>query len=225
MATLIGENLESLITVLDDDVTRLIVSRESPTQVPDSYIREGASGQYTKLTNNKDYTPEFTSAIRRKIPVTRVDGTKFLVDLTLPADYKPGTRLPAMFWFYPREYTDQYEYDRSRRTTNKNRFPATNPRSMDFLVTQGYAVVEPDAPILGPNGRMIHDMYLYQVKGPKESTKPWDYYKQLAVLPAAGHEPSGLGVRRSRRPPSPSSITHTDPSVHWTMSRSRLGKT
>jgi branched-chain amino acid transport system substrate-binding protein len=33
------------------------------------------------------------------------------------------------------------------------------------------------------NGRMVHDMYLFEVKKPSESTKPWDYYKQLAVVP------------------------------------------
>jgi branched-chain amino acid transport system substrate-binding protein len=27
------------------------------------------------------------------------------------------------------------------------------------------------------DGRMIHDMYLYQVKSPAESKAPWDYYK------------------------------------------------
>ncbi len=33
------------------------------------------------------------------------------------------------------------------------------------------------------NGRMVHDMYLFEVKKPAESKKPWDYYKQLAVVP------------------------------------------
>lgn len=33
------------------------------------------------------------------------------------------------------------------------------------------------------DGRMIHDMYLYQVKSPKESTTPWDYYKTVATVP------------------------------------------
>src|SRR6516164_3687541 len=33
------------------------------------------------------------------------------------------------------------------------------------------------------NGSMIHDMYLFEVKKPSESKKPWDYYKQLAVVP------------------------------------------
>ncbi len=27
------------------------------------------------------------------------------------------------------------------------------------------------------DGRMVHDMYLMQVKTPAESTEPWDYYK------------------------------------------------
>lgn len=35
------------------------------------------------------------------------------------------------------------------------------------------------------NGRMIHDMYLVQVKTPQESKAPWDYYKLLRTLPAA----------------------------------------
>jgi branched-chain amino acid transport system substrate-binding protein len=34
------------------------------------------------------------------------------------------------------------------------------------------------------DGRMIHDMYLVQVKKPSESTKPWDYYTIKAVIPA-----------------------------------------
>ncbi|TDR93540.1 ABC transporter substrate-binding protein [Enterovirga rhinocerotis] len=33
-----------------------------------------------------------------------------------------------------------------------------------------------------PNGRMVHDMYLFQVKSPGESKQPWDYYKQLATI-------------------------------------------
>ena len=33
------------------------------------------------------------------------------------------------------------------------------------------------------NGRMVHDMYLFEVKGPADSKKPWDYYKLLATVP------------------------------------------
>lgn len=37
---------------------------------------------------------------------------------------------------------------------------------------------------LREDGRKIHDMYLFQVKTPKESTGPWDYYKKLGTVPA-----------------------------------------
>ena len=33
------------------------------------------------------------------------------------------------------------------------------------------------------DGRMIHDMYLFEVKSAKESTVPWDYYKTIARIP------------------------------------------
>jgi branched-chain amino acid transport system substrate-binding protein len=35
------------------------------------------------------------------------------------------------------------------------------------------------------DGRMVHDMYLLQVKKPAESTTPWDYYNVVATIPAA----------------------------------------
>ncbi len=33
------------------------------------------------------------------------------------------------------------------------------------------------------DGRMVHDMYLIQVKKPSESKTPWDYYKVIATVP------------------------------------------
>lgn len=46
-----------------------------------------------------------------------------------------------------------------------------------------------DDPLFGKgsirvNGRKMHPMYLYEVKKPAESKGPWDYYKQIAVIPA-----------------------------------------
>ena len=32
------------------------------------------------------------------------------------------------------------------------------------------------------DGRMIHDMYLMQVKQPSESKYPWDYYKLVETV-------------------------------------------
>src|SRR5215471_8446963 len=37
---------------------------------------------------------------------------------------------------------------------------------------------------LREDGRMVHSMFLFQVKKPEESKAPWDYYKLLAEVPA-----------------------------------------
>lgn len=36
---------------------------------------------------------------------------------------------------------------------------------------------------LRADGRLVHDMYLVEVKSPEESRYPWDYYKVLSVIP------------------------------------------
>ena len=157
------DSYERVVAPLDDDFTRAIVLRESPTTIPDSYLRDLKTGQMTKLTNNKDYAPEITQAQRKRVQITRADGYKFWVDVTLPRDYRAGTRLPAFFWFYPYEYTDQAGYDRTKRTENRNQFHNVSPNSKEILVAQGYAVVQPDAPIVGSAGRM-NDNYVTDLR-------------------------------------------------------------
>ena len=38
--------------------------------------------------------------------------------------------------------------------------------------------------VIRQDGRMVHDMYVYEVKSPTESKYPWDYYKLRATIPA-----------------------------------------
>lgn len=37
--------------------------------------------------------------------------------------------------------------------------------------------------VIRPDGRMVHDMYLLQVKTPAESKYPWDYFKVVQTIP------------------------------------------
>jgi branched-chain amino acid transport system substrate-binding protein len=37
--------------------------------------------------------------------------------------------------------------------------------------------------VIRPDGRMVHDMYLMQVKAPNESKAPWDYYHVRQTIP------------------------------------------
>jgi branched-chain amino acid transport system substrate-binding protein len=46
-----------------------------------------------------------------------------------------------------------------------------------------------------PDGRAVHDMYLFQVKTPAESKGPWDLYKLEQTIPgSAVFRPLGAGL-------------------------------
>ncbi|WP_343743414.1 ABC transporter substrate-binding protein [Herbaspirillum huttiense] len=47
-------------------------------------------------------------------------------------------------------------------------------RIKDFFTSNG---------VVRPDGRMVHDMYLMEVKKPSESKRPWDYYKLVQTIP------------------------------------------
>lgn len=155
---------ESVEAALDDDYSKIIVSHETPMEVPNSFLVDTKSGAKTKLTNNVDPTPEVSTAIRKRLWATRPDGFRFQVDVTLPRDYKEGTKLPGIIWFYPTEVTSQQAYDTARQGTNINRFPSVGPRSAEIWTTQGYVVMQPAAiPVLGPEGKM-NDHYIDELR-------------------------------------------------------------
>jgi len=158
-----SELLETIEAVDGDTIQRIFVTRQNTRVVPDSYMIDLASGQETKLTNNVDKTPWFHDLKVDRIRVTRVDGFKFWVKVTTPPNAKG--KLPALFWIYPREYTDQAAYDAAASKGSggpggsPGRFNSPTPRNMAILTLLGYAVVEPDIPIVGPAGRM-NDNYI-----------------------------------------------------------------
>ena len=143
---------ERVSTVIDPDAKRFVVQRESPTDVPQNFLLE--SGRRVQLTKNVDPHPDLTRARVERFVVERPDGFKFRVRVVLPEDYKPGTRLPGLFWFYPREFSTQDEYDRPGRTFDKSAFTSFGTRSMEYFTRLGYAVIDPDTPIVGPQGQM-----------------------------------------------------------------------
>src|SRR5579863_1476219 len=61
--------------------------------------------------------------------------------------------------------------DETRAVMEKMRATPVN----DFFVKNG---------TIREDGRMVHDMYLYEVKKPAESKGAWDYYKLVATIPA-----------------------------------------
>ncbi len=151
---------ERVTSVLDIDARRFVLAVEGPTTPPQQFLLD--NGNRKQLTNNEDMHPDLTNAPKQRFVVERPDGFKFRVVVNLPPGYQEGTKLPALFWFYPREYATQEAYDTPDRTFNKNAFQNFGTRSMEYFVRLGYAVVEPDAPIVGPQGQMnnndVHDL-------------------------------------------------------------------
>lgn len=152
-----ADGYDQFVTALDDDLSAILYTHESPTTIPDVWLKDASGAR--KITSNVDVGPEVTGAQVKRFEVTRPrDGNKMWVDVTLPKDWKPGTKVPGVIWFYPREYTSQADYERSRYNTNINRFPevpSLRPASSTKLwVSQGYALIEPDIPIWGDTGKM-----------------------------------------------------------------------
>ncbi len=137
---------------LDAELTSMIVSRESMTDFPDSYLWH-QNGTMDNLTNNIDPFPETTSVQRINFKFNRQDGTEIHGRVSLPINYEDGQRVPAIFWTYPREYDNAEDYKHaSIRRHNKNAFTHMSwLRWSDIWLTQGYALVHPDIPIIGEN--------------------------------------------------------------------------
>jgi dipeptidyl aminopeptidase/acylaminoacyl peptidase len=187
---------ERVTAVLDDDLSAIVIQRESPTTVPDSWRLNVASGDLRQLTQNVDHTPDLTAARREVLDITRPDGLTFRIQVSLPADYQEGDRLPAMLWFYPREYESEESYHETLRNHNINSFPSVGTRSMEILLRRGYAVISNDHPIIGPDGRW-NDNYTVDLQANLQTVidaadeRGWIDRRRVAL---GGHSYGGFGT-------------------------------
>jgi branched-chain amino acid transport system substrate-binding protein len=70
-----------------------------------------------------------------------------------------------------------------------NALAATGPDGGGTQIVDRMKSNSIDDPLFGPvtiraDGRAVHDMFLFEVKAPLESTGPWDYYKLVSRIPA-----------------------------------------
>ena len=146
------------VVALDRDLSRMIVSREGKELYPDSYLWT-PGGELANLTHNRNPFPELEKVRRMDFSFERQDGLEVQGRISLPIGYKDGDHVPAIFWTYPREYTTPEGYTRaSIRARNQNAFThLTWLRWSELWLTQGYALVYPDIPIIGEN---YNDTYI-----------------------------------------------------------------
>jgi dipeptidyl aminopeptidase/acylaminoacyl peptidase len=149
-------------SALDDDLRELLVTRQSFSMVPQTYLL-APNGSETQLTENKDYVPDLSQAKREYFTVTRNDGFKFRCKVTVPSWHVPFAKEKAFFWFYPAEFENQAAYDRTLKRTNINTFNQVGGANKAILLRAGYILVEPDCPIVGPPTRK-NDAYVPQLR-------------------------------------------------------------
>lgn len=154
------EEYESFVAVLDDAGTRFVTRKESPTDPPNLYVRNGSSVE-AKITDFKDQAPQLRGITKELIKYKRNDGVDLSFTLYLPPGYKKGQRLPTVVWAYPLEYTDSSTAGQVSGSTN--RFTQIGGSSHLFFLLQGYAVLD-DAtiPIVG-NPETVNDTFIKQL--------------------------------------------------------------
>jgi dipeptidyl aminopeptidase/acylaminoacyl peptidase len=152
---------ERFLAFVGTSRAQALVRSESKTDPPNLYVVDLASGARRKLTDTRDPTPELTRVTKELVKYARKDGVPLSGTLYLPPGYTPGTRLPALVWAYPLEYSDTATAGQVRGSTNT--FPrVTGPSPLAFL-TQGYAVLmDATMPVVG-DPETMNDTYVEQI--------------------------------------------------------------
>ncbi len=76
-------------------------------------------------------------------------------------------------------YSSVLHYLRAVRAAGTDEAKAVASKMRDLRVDDFFA----KGGEIRADGRLIHNMYLVEVKPPEESRRPWDYYKILSIIP------------------------------------------
>ena len=149
---------ESVIALLDDAAKSFVTRRESRSEPPNYFVRQGT--KLRALTAFKDPAPQLTGIQKRLLTYAREDGVPLSGTLYMPPGYTPGTRLPVVMWAYPTEFASASAA--GQVSAAPNRFNIIRGPSHLFFLTQGYAVLDdPKMPIIG--GDTANDHYVEQL--------------------------------------------------------------
>jgi dipeptidyl aminopeptidase/acylaminoacyl peptidase len=153
-----GSAYETIAAVLDDSGTRLLTRRESPTDPPNYYIRSGS--ELKPLTRFPDPTPQTAGISKQLVTYKRADGVPLSFTLYLPAGYKPGTKLPALVWAYPYEFSDAAT---AGQVTGHAPQAFSELNYHQLFVLQGFALLDNAAmPIIG-DAETVNNTYVEQL--------------------------------------------------------------
>jgi dipeptidyl aminopeptidase/acylaminoacyl peptidase len=150
---------EMVVAVLDDNGSRLLTRRESPTDPPNYFIRSKAD--LKALTHFTNPMPQTAGIKKELVTYKRADGVALSFTLYLPADYKAGTRLPTLIWAYPYEFSDA---DTAGQVTGHEAQAFTELNYHQLVTLHGYALLDNAAmPIVG-DPDTVNNTYVEQLQ-------------------------------------------------------------
>jgi dipeptidyl aminopeptidase/acylaminoacyl peptidase len=164
---------ENVVAVLNDDGTRLLTTRESPTERPNFFVRDlkqNGAAQLTALTHFPHPTPQLKDVQKEQIRYKRADGVDLTATLLLPPNYeaKRDGPLPMLMWAYPQEFKSASAA--SQTTGSPYRFNAVSFWGPAAFLSMGYAVLDnPSMPIVGAGEAEPNDTYLPQLVADAEA--------------------------------------------------------
>jgi dipeptidyl aminopeptidase/acylaminoacyl peptidase len=159
---------ETITAVIDDNGARFITRKESPADPPNLYLRQVCPPNTQciavadkKITDFKDPSPILRGITKQLVTYKRADGVDLSFTLYLPPGYKQGTRLPALVWAYPLEFTDASTAGQVSGSTD--RFTQIGGISHLFFLLNGYAVLDNTTmPVVG-DPLTVNDTFVKQV--------------------------------------------------------------
>lgn len=157
---------ERPVTLLDDEGTRLLLTRESPVEPTNLYVLDldADAREPVALTDFPHPTPQLRDVSKEQIRYQRADGVDLTANLYLPAGYDPGRDgpLPMLMWAYPREFRSADAASQVIGSPHAfNRISYWGP--LGFLA-RGYAVLDgPTMPIVGEGRAEPNDSYVEQL--------------------------------------------------------------
>ncbi|MGV7207147.1 prolyl oligopeptidase family serine peptidase [Oxalobacteraceae bacterium A2-2] len=158
---------ENVVAVLNDDGSRILTTRETPTERANYYVRDlrqPADRQLAAVTRFPHPTPQLKDIQKEQIRYKRADGVALTATLLLPPGYdaKRDGPLPLLMWAYPREYKS--DDTAGQVSGSPYKFNAVSYWGPAPFLAMGYAVMDAVSfPIVGKNGAQPNDTYLPQL--------------------------------------------------------------
>jgi dipeptidyl aminopeptidase/acylaminoacyl peptidase len=157
-----GRTYETVVSVLNDDGTKILTRYETRNDPPNYYVRDLKTNERRALTNYADPAPQLRGLQKQLVTYKRPDGVELSATVITPPGWTPAQgRLPTLLWAYPREFTDPNAA--GQVTGSADRYTSISGASHLLFLTQGYAIIDdPTMPIVGP-GETANDTYVQQL--------------------------------------------------------------